>query len=271
VEGFDGHGDGLGADAFAEAEHESEEEGEDDPGGQGGFVTAGDEGAADAAAEGGEEPGHAQPERLHGRGVLDIGHMEADAFKDLLDVGAFGQAEGFLGELAEHGDIDDAGEAAFGGDDGEGEEFVQDEHFTGFEDGGGFGDGDDAVDHDVLEAGRGGSEQEPAGGEDADEPLVVVNDIEIDDLLGGALFPDAGERAGDGKVLGEGGEIAAGDAAHGLVEVFRCHGRKVMEAWAGKQRGIAGREGGQGGDRGRPGQKPLKLLKLLNPFAIVPI
>ena len=142
---------------------------------------------------------------------------------------AFGQAQGLLGKLAEHGHINHAHQSVVGGHHRERQKFVHHKHLAGFQDGGCFRNRHNAADHDVLQTGVGRGEQQAPGGQHAYEPLSGVHHVEIDDLLGRTVFANLRQRPVDGEGLRQRRKILLREAPNRFVQVIHRHDWKVLK------------------------------------------
>lgn len=232
--GADDQGRGLGAGVAAAADDERDEEGEDDGAGDLFFEVAHGAGGEHFADEEDAKPAatllHHAPEA-----GLEVGGVERGHAADLLNVLA-----GFFGDDVDDViDGDDAFHAAFGVDDGDGEEVMGGEEF-----GDGFlvhlfGGLDDLGAHEVADEAVPIGCEEVAEGGDAEEALVFVEDVAVvdgfevgglaaevtDGFVGSHFGTEAGEAGGHEAAGGvlfigeEGGDFASGGFVEEAEEV----------------------------------------------------
>lgn len=137
--------------------------------------------------------------------------MDADELEEVFTfLTAFEVLEFFGVEI----DIDESDELVFRIDDGESEEPVKGEEFAGIEDGRAAGDGDDGGDHHVRDGGVGGSAEEFACGDDAEELVFGIDDVEVDDTSTDLMVADVLDGLGDGEV----GADTCGIGPHVLLD-----------------------------------------------------
>jgi hypothetical protein len=112
--------------------------------------------------------------------VLQLLDVNADGLEELVVVAASAQFHDLVGEDA---DIDDAQQTLLPVDHGDGEELVEDEALARLEQGGSLGKREDPRHHHLADPALQRFGEETPGGNDAGEPALAVDDIEIEDAL----------------------------------------------------------------------------------------
>ena len=218
---LDGQRHRLHADALAQTRHQREEEHKYQAARKRGFVELPEEGGDRPAAEGRQQPRKSKAESAEGGDFPHLRKVKTNGIEYRVILGPHVRFIVCQGKLVcQQSSLHDAANPAFRIDDRKRQVLVEDEHFAGIQNRGRVRYGDDVRQHDLGQHRLEGAGEQPLGGQDPDQPVRGIHDVEVDDAIGDSAFANIQERLPDREVLAQQCKARVSAGHDGLAKVL---------------------------------------------------